>query len=188
MRIYIARHWETEENKLHIFQWHLPWTLSEEWITQAKKLALRLKDEVFDVIYCSDQKRAKDTLWEILKLNNCKNVFFTEQLRDRAWWNMTWMKVSEIDWSKSIWVETNMDLKNRAWIFLNELKQKHINENVLLVSHGWCIKWIYSHIDDLKEEEMEWVFHISNCSLSLMELDSNWVKKVFFNNSDHIND
>ena len=67
MKLIIARHGETEENKKGILQGHLPGKLTELGIEQSKKLALRLKNEKIDAIYSSDLARASNTAKEIIK-------------------------------------------------------------------------------------------------------------------------
>ena len=46
MRLIITRHGETEENIKGIHQGHMPGILSKLGIEQAKKLALRLKNDI----------------------------------------------------------------------------------------------------------------------------------------------
>lgn len=82
MRLIITRHGETEENKQSIIQGHNPGKLSPEGIEQAKKVALRLKDETIDYIYSSDLARAADTAKEIAKFHTETPIKFTEELRE----------------------------------------------------------------------------------------------------------
>ncbi len=51
MRLIITRHGETEENIAGIMMGHLQGKLSATGIEQAKKVALRLKDEKIDFIF-----------------------------------------------------------------------------------------------------------------------------------------
>ena len=60
--LYLVRHGQTKENLERIFQGHLPGTLTEEGIEQAKQLREELKDIKFDSIICSDLQRAVDTV------------------------------------------------------------------------------------------------------------------------------
>jgi len=59
MRLILVRHGETEENVAKITQGHMPSKLTKQGIEQAKKLALRLKDEKIDKIFVSDLKRCR---------------------------------------------------------------------------------------------------------------------------------
>lgn len=82
MKLIITRHGETEENKSGIFQGHLPGKLSPLGIEQAKKLALRLKDENIDFIYSSDLIRSSDTAKEIAKFYPNTPIKFVKELRE----------------------------------------------------------------------------------------------------------
>ena len=83
MRIYIVRHGETKENKERIFQGHLPGDLSKKGIKESQKLKDYFKKITLDHIFCSDLKRAKDTLKEILKFHPQVPVTYTKILREK---------------------------------------------------------------------------------------------------------
>lgn len=186
MKIYIARHWRTKENEAWLFQWHIDWTLTEDGVNQAKKLASRLKDIDFDYIYCSPTWRTRNTLKELLELKDYANIEYTKWLIERDAWDATWKKTSEVDFSTVKWFETNAELKIRAWEFLKTILEKHKEWNILFVSHWWFIKWLFSHIHDIPEGEMTWKYTSDNCSLSLLEIDDNWIlKEIFFNDTTH---
>ncbi len=67
MKLYIVRHGETDHNINKIIQGHLNTPLNSNGIIQAQKIANRLKDINFDIIYSSDLSRAKTTAEEINK-------------------------------------------------------------------------------------------------------------------------
>ena len=95
MILIITRHGETIENKQGIMQGHLPGTLSEHGIEQAKKLAERLKEEKIDFIYSSDLARAADTAKEIAKFHPNISINFTKELRERNLGELQGRKASE---------------------------------------------------------------------------------------------
>src|SRR5579863_8522557 len=66
VRIYIARHGETEENKKRIVQGHLDTNLNSEGERQSDLLAKALKDVPFDACYSSDLRRAVETAKRVL--------------------------------------------------------------------------------------------------------------------------
>ena len=76
--IYLARHGQTEENLMKIFQGHLPGTLTADGIEQARNLGKELEGIQIDCILSSDLKRVTDTVsyamkdrnlpWEMTKL------------------------------------------------------------------------------------------------------------------------
>lgn len=186
LKIYIVRHWETEENKLKIFQWHMPWNLTLEWIEQAQKIWKRLEDIKFDAIYCSPLKRTRDTLAEIIKFNTTENIFFHDLLKERDAWDATWKTVNEIDFTQAKWVETNLELRERAKDFLEFIKANHNSWTLLLVTHWWLIKRMFSYINDILEEDMNWIYASKNCWVSLIEIDWNKIKEIFFSDVSHL--
>ncbi|MDD2566111.1 MAG: histidine phosphatase family protein [Candidatus Gracilibacteria bacterium] len=186
MKIYITRHGRTLENIAGIFQGHIDGTLSEEGISQAKKLGERFKNIKIDVIYCSPTGRTKDTLKEILGFKKDTKVEYTIGLIERDTGDATGKTADEIDFSLAKGVETNMELKIRAGIFLDSIIKKHINENILFVTHGGFIKWLFAYIHDLSEEEMIGKYISNNCSVSLIEINNGHVLEIYFNDVSHI--
>ena len=83
MKLIITRHGETEENKAGIIMGHLHGTLSENGKEQAKKVALRLKEEKIDAIYSSDLARSSDTAKEIAKYHPKTPLIFAKDLREK---------------------------------------------------------------------------------------------------------
>ena len=60
--LYLARHGQTKENTMRIFQGHLPGELTDEGIEQAKELGKELENIHIDCIISSDLKRVTDTV------------------------------------------------------------------------------------------------------------------------------
>ena len=94
--IYLARHGQTEENLMKIFQGHLPGTLTADGIEQARNLGKELEGIQIDCILSSDLKRVIDTVnyamadrhlpWEK-----------TELLREIDWGKWTGLKIDSVD-------------------------------------------------------------------------------------------
>lgn len=97
MKLIITRHGETEENRAGILQGHLPGTLTDKGITQAKKLAQRLKDEKIDHIYSSDLARAADTAELIAEYHPNTPLDMIEELRERDAGELEGTDIADID-------------------------------------------------------------------------------------------
>lgn len=137
MRLIITRHGETIENINRVMQGHLPGTLSKLGIEQAKKLALRLKDEKIDIICSSDLARSADTAKEIMKFYPNVPVHFVKELRERNLGGFTGKKEGEVDWNnKPSDVEELSHMRKRAKKFLDEIYAKHPNDSILFVGHA----------------------------------------------------
>jgi len=148
MKLILTRHGETEENKNKILQGHLPGKLSELGKEQAKKVALRLKDENIDVIYSSDLARAADTAKEIATYHKNIPIHFVEELREKDLGEYTGKSWNEIESFDAIinndyssqGVETRERMTTRLKDFLKEVFAKHKNQTVLFVAHNGTTK------------------------------------------------
>jgi probable phosphoglycerate mutase len=155
MRLILTRHGETEENVKGIRQGHMPGKLTEKGIEQAKKLALRLKDEKIDAIYSSDLARAADTTKEIAEFHPNVKIEFTEKLRERGLGSFTGTKREDtMDKSLPSDAESNEAVKKRAKDFIDEIYEKHKDDAVLLMGHGAVNCAIISAITGDSFEEM----------------------------------
>lgn len=72
--IYVARHGETEYNRLGKYTGRTDIPLNENGIKQAEQLAEKLKNEKIDIAVCSSLLRAKQTAEIILENRNIKLI------------------------------------------------------------------------------------------------------------------
>lgn len=99
--IYLVRHGQTYYNIYNKLQGWSNSPLTKQGRTDAKQVALRLKDTHFDAAFCSDLPRAVETCQTILDINEAKSVtapvtspFFREEFygvfegtnMDQAWY------------------------------------------------------------------------------------------------------
>lgn len=137
MKIILTRHGETVENVKRISQGQTHGTLTENGIGQAKKLALRLKDEKIDAIYSSDLDRAKDTAKEIAKHHPHIDIVFTKLLKERNLGEFTGKHCDEVDWyNKTGKLETGEQMKKRAKKAIDDAYEKHKDGTVVFIGHG----------------------------------------------------
>tara|TARA_Y100000310_G_scaffold260603_1_gene269608 strand:+ start:12180 stop:12773 length:594 start_codon:yes stop_codon:yes gene_type:complete len=196
MRLIITRHGETEENKAGIMQGHLPGKLSAVGIEQAKKVALRLKDEKIDFIFSSDLARASDTAREIAKFHPNTPIEFVEDLKERNLGEFQGKKKSDFGWDakdhKATYIEskdgeTIEELYNRAESFLHKIISKHHNDSVLFVGHNGINKALISVITGKKHEDIRGIDHQHNTSINIFEIDKDKNHKILcFNCIKHL--
>jgi broad specificity phosphatase PhoE len=138
MKIFLTRHGETVGNKKKILEGgRLHGRLSNLGFEQAKKLAIRLKDEKFNYIYSSDLKRAKDTVKEIAKFHPNVAIKFTKDLREIDLGDFTGKYFDEVDWNNQPKnLETRKKLQRRAMKFINKLCKQHKNQSILIIAHA----------------------------------------------------
>ncbi len=198
MKLILVRHGETEENVKKICQGQkIGGTLTKEGKEQAKKLALRLKDEKIDKIYVSDLKRAKDTAQEITKYHPKTEITYTPELRERNWG--TYEGKTREEMNKALEKtdtddinfrpekgETRKEAIQRVMKFINKLIQTEHNKTILLVTHGGPILYLIMHLFQKKWEDHEQYQH-HNCALTILEINEKEKKILTFNCCKHLN-
>ncbi|MCK5211504.1 histidine phosphatase family protein [Candidatus Parcubacteria bacterium] len=187
MKLIITRHGETEENIAGILQGHLPGKLSTKGIEQAKKVALRLKNENIDFIYSSDLARAADTAKEIAKHHSGASIAFVKNLRERNFGEFQGKKKSDFGWNakdqKVIFIEpkegeTMKAVYERAENFLHKIIHKHHDDSVLFVCHAGVGKAMVAVITGKKHSEIKNIEDMQNTSVSTFEIDEDKNHKI----------
>jgi broad specificity phosphatase PhoE len=181
MRLIIVRHGETVENRKKIMQGWIGGTLTRKGISQAKKVGKRLKKEKFDMIYCSDLKRAKDTCKEIKKYHPKTKVKYVKELRERHFGilegkthayvdeyvkkhNTTFRKIRPKGY------ESRTKKKKRVLKLYRQMVRNHKGETVLWVTHGGPISTIIKEVLRMNGEKLESI-ETENAAVSIIEVD-----------------
>lgn len=178
MKLYITRHGETLENKAGILQGHSEGTLSETGIMQAEKLSAKLKDEKFSIIYSSDLGRAARTTTIISKHHPDTPVIYTKDLRERDLGEFQGKTRQECGWDikpgseypEPVNGENTPEVYFRAQKFYTYLLNKHINESLLIVTHGFIGKILSGIITGKILDDIVITESLSNTSLSIYEI------------------
>ncbi len=195
MKLIITRHGETEENILGIIQGQLPGKLSALGIAQAKKVALRLKDEKIDYIYSSDLARTLDTAKEIAKFHKKVPIELVKDLREKYFGQWQGKKKTDLGFSKTTDFsgfspedgETSEKIFNRAKRFLYKILTKHPNDTILIAGHTAINKALIAVIMNKTSKDIESIKNTSNASITVIEIDENKNHKVnLFNCKKHL--
>lgn len=191
----ITRHGETEENREGVFMGQLQGKLSKEGIEQAKKLALRLKDEKIDFIYSSDLKRAVDTAREIARFHKNTPLELNVLLRERHLgeyqgkrkidfgWNPKDLRASLIEPKEG---ETKKQMFDRGKLFLDKILEKHKDDNVLVVGHNGINKTIVAAIIGKTHDELKEIEPQGNAEVSIFEIKGKEHKIIVQNCNKHL--
>jgi len=186
MRLILTRHGKTIENEQGIMMGHLPGHLSELGKEQAKKLALRLKDEKIDFIYSSDLARAVDTAKEVARNHSDISLYFITDLRERNLGDLQGRLSSEVKVPEGNMFmeipngESLYELLMRAQNFLKTIYGKHKNETVLLVSHNGIQKAIICAIEGKNLNDLMSMPNLGNASVTIYEISNGFYRKVVF--------
>jgi len=179
LNIYIVRHGQTEENLKGTYYGVLDCGITELGVKQAEVLGEKLENIKFDKVYCSELKRAKETLSYIYKVDdiiedsrlNERNfgVFegktYTELEEDMAEEYKSWTS----DWKeyRPKGGESFRDSYLRAYSFMEYLKSES-GENILVCTHGGIVKAIYTYILE-GNLDLYWRFNSRNADLSIIK-------------------
>ena len=147
MRLYVIRHGITENNVNNLVNGRNDIDINSRGIKESGIVSLMLKDLMFDKVYCSPLLRAKHTM-EIVNSNKFP-VIYDERLMERDAGVMTNKPIENID--LSIWYNLDIDavyggsesfkeVVARVKSFLDEIKEKHKGDTLLLVTHGGVMR------------------------------------------------
>ena len=157
--IILIRHGETEWNSQQRMQGHSDSDLSSVGQAQIQALGQWMKNVPFDLIYSSDSLRAKQTAEAITQFSGHelkidlrlreKNLgvfegLTSEEARER---HPEVFRLFKTAGSKYVIDEgeSTQQLQDRALEIVNEIRIKHPEERVLLVTHGGFIRVVMKH-------------------------------------------
>ena len=161
MKLYVIRHGLTKCNVEKKYNGRYDEDIIEEGINQAIKASQIVKDLNIDLIICSPMKRTKHTM-ELVNVNNI-DVIYDNRLMERDNGKLTLTKIDEYYdneyynyYSKTPveGLETLPELFNRVHSFLDEVKIKYSDKNILLVTHGAVARAIQFYFEKMPEDGM----------------------------------
>ncbi len=181
MKLILLRHGETEANVKEIIMGQTNDTLTERGIQQAKKAALRLKEEKIDRIYVSDLKRTIDTANEVIAHHPNVEVIYEPLLREANGGEFEGMPYGSIrraadssgvsrDEFKPKGGESVIEFKARIRKFLDMITEKEKGKTILVVTHGGVIANTIAHLFEIGEENIR-NFLPHNTGITIIELD-----------------
>ena len=170
MKLYLARHGQTDWNLGHRVQGQTDIPLNATGISQAEALREKLKDYDFDVCYCSPLKRAVQTA-EIAVGNRVK-IIFDDNLKERNYGsfegadNRNWDKKNDLDRRANIndgGIEPIKDLLARSKKVLDRLKAENPPDaKILVVGHGTLLKTLHFNIIGYDDDTDFLSFNLKN--------------------------
>ncbi len=162
MKITLIRHAEVERAYHQKYNGHIDIHLSEKGREDAKKIAKCFEHEQFDLVFCSDLKRAKETLEPFVQ---AKDAIYTEVLREKSWGRHEGMSFDAIMAEGAFKYENFMQwinaLDGEAYeaymqrvenFFLHELPS-HNAQKVLVVTHAGVIRVLMAIVEKISLED-----------------------------------
>ena len=165
MKLYLARHGQTEWNRLDKICGRTDLPLNETGIQQAHLLAEKVRDAGIHLIIASPMLRARQTAAVVAETAGVP-VLTDERIIEQNYG--IYEGVNRLDEgflnNKRCFAvrfpggESMMDVAMRSYSFLKELKEKHPGENILVVSHGGVIRVMHTYFCDMTNDEF---FHFT---------------------------
>lgn len=180
MKIYLVRHAKTEANHQGLLQGRINTPLSDAGIRSAEKLKEKIKNEPIDICITSPLKRT----WQTAMILVGDRVYIKEDERliERSLGDFE-NKEKELYDTEKYWdyqlnsgdgnVEKIQDVIRRSKEFLEEIKEKYKEKNVLIVSHGAVIRaldHLLNNVDFSKEKNLT-TLEIDNCFFKKYEIN-----------------
>jgi broad specificity phosphatase PhoE len=133
-------HGTTTDNEKDIATGWLPGELSELGVKQSEELSNRILKKRFDVVFCSDLKRAVDSARIIF--GSRYKIIRDKRLRECDYGNLTGKPASEVKKrmkehieKKFLGGESYKDVERRVSSFLESLKQNYNGKKIAVVAH-----------------------------------------------------
>ena len=175
--IYLVRHGQTNDNKYHIIQGNK--SLNKIGRKQVKQTAFDLRDETFDICFCSPLKRTKQTLKIIKKYHKNMPVIFDNRLKERYYGNLVGVCYDAIkDYRTIRWksnvvldpsVENADDMYERIAGFYSDILPKFKNKNILIVAHSGVARMTYFYFNGKPRDGDYTKFEIENSQILKIE-------------------
>ena len=198
LHLILVRHGETEWNAQRRYQGQSDIVLSAAGRQQAERAAERLASQTIDAVYASDLKRAFETASIIartkglqvcpeprlreLKFGVLEGLTFDEAQAQYPEMIAAWLK----DFNQPPQGAETIDLFNgRIVSLLEELKQKHDEQTILLVGHGGSLSEILRVALGLSREK-RWYFEMEHASLSEVLIADDYVSLQRQNDTSHL--
>ncbi|UCG95109.1 MAG: histidine phosphatase family protein [archaeon] len=167
MKLYLVRH--GQRGKFEKYD-----TLTPAGVEQAKKLGPYFKNKKIDIVYCSPQKRARNTLKYIKPyLEGSPSVKISRQVRQKGAPDEMGEEVIK---KLGIKTDTQEQLDKRVLKFLNFLVKNHVNDTILVSTHKM---FILSVISTLLPSKRKKYIKTPPASVTYFELDKKLKVKKF---------
>lgn len=181
MKIYIARHGQTDWNTQRKAQGRSDIPLNETGIKQAEALRDNIKDIKFTAVYASPLKRAAKTAE--IATDGKYNIIFDDRLAERSfgdyegqeingWVEATGYDIGDLRLNTNVGnIEPVKDVLARTKNFLDDLEAKHNDEDaILVVAHGQVARGFHHNLVGYTDDTDWWSVNYNNAEAREYEL------------------
>jgi alpha-ribazole phosphatase len=203
MRLLLTRHGQTDWNIAGRYQGQSDIPLNQTGHSQAEQLAKRLSTETIHAVYASDLSRAADTAYKIVSMQQRAAALHRDirwrELSFGDWEGMNYKEMSAH--SPDVFAKWMLDpqhvstpngetlghLAERVHAAFVEIKNKHKDETVLVVSHSGALQTLLAFTLGV-DLNRYWQFRISQASLSELHVFPDSVTLNLLNDTTHLMD
>ena len=175
MKLYVARHGQTDWNSRNLVCGSTNLPLTEKGIEQAEALGERVKSLGIDVIIASPMIRAQQTAKAVSDATGLP-IITDERLREHdygafegvdrgkdEYWAQKYQFAAKFPEGESV-----LQLAQRVYNVIDDVKRTYPDKTVLLVCHGGVSRMIKTYFEDMTNEEF---FHYSPENAFLAEYE-----------------
>ena len=200
VKVILVRHGETEWNRLHQIQGSNSDTpLNNTGKQQVKRLALRLKKEPIQAIYCSPLERALETAWTIASHHRLE-VLLEPDLKEFDLGELEGTKIEDLDKSyrEILFItrdgetfprvpggESLREVQQRAWSAIQRIISQHPEGEIVIVSHYFLLLTILCQGLNLPLLEMSRL-RLDAASMSILTFNGQFSRLLLLNDTCHI--
>lgn len=199
LELLLVRHAETAWSRSRRIQGQTDIPLSPLGVSQAERLAERLKGYALAAIYASDLQRSWRTA-EVIAAGHRVELRLRPRLRECAFGELEGLTFEEVERRypaiARAWLERSMDLaypggeslravRGRSLAFFRQLQRDHPAGAVLVVGHDGPLRWGLGYLLGWRMERW-WEYHLEPASLTVVETSSDNPRLVLFNDTSHL--
>ena len=175
MKLYVARHGQTDWNSRNLVCGSTNLPLTEKGTKQAEALGERVKNLGIDVIIASPMIRAQQTAKAVSDATGLP-IITDERLREHdygtfegvdrgndEYWAQKYQFAAKFPEGESV-----LQLAQRVYNVIDDVKKTYPDKTVLLVCHGGVSRMIKTYFEDMSNEEF---FHYSPENTYLAEYE-----------------
>jgi len=188
-----VRHGQTYWNKNGIMHGQYDIPLNFTGVKQARAVAEQLKNEHFDLCFCSPLKRARSTAFSILIHHKNTPTIYDDRLKElnkgllegKHLNSEQLLKDENYNFIKKFSIESKKEFYSRVKSFIDEIEGKYENKKILIVAHSGTIKMLFFSFNFPKTElhKAYYGLHIKNCKpykIDSITLEDGKMKIGFF--------
>jgi len=176
MKVYVARHGQTEWNALNKVCGITDSMLTERGREQARELAATLTDKEIDLIIVSPLTRAQETAAAVGAVTGAEMITDVRLIEQNygIYEGVDRKDPNFLANKKQFAVrypggESMMDVAARVYGLLEDIKIKYADKTVLLVCHGGVCRVIRTYFEPMTNEEFS-EYSAANCEARCYEL------------------